>query len=79
MSVASCRKERKEIKLSWNRIPRKEVEEIAACVLDSLEAFIPSCEYTICGGSVSSVTKKECKWELTRKQLSTGQDRVKRC
>ncbi|OWT40517.1 DNA polymerase mu subunit [Cryptococcus neoformans Bt1] len=32
------------------KIPRKEVEEIAACVLDNLEAFIPSCEYTICGG-----------------------------
>ncbi|WVQ86482.1 hypothetical protein IAS59_000195 [Cryptococcus gattii] len=32
------------------KIPREEVEEIAACVLENLEAFIPNCEYTICGG-----------------------------
>ncbi|KIR53976.1 DNA polymerase mu subunit [Cryptococcus gattii Ru294] len=29
---------------------KEEVEEIAACVLENLEAFIPNCEYTICGG-----------------------------
>lgn len=58
-------KGRKGLKLNWNRIPRKEVEEIAACVLDNLEAFIPGCEYTICGGLVASVARKECKWELT--------------
>ncbi|WVW84121.1 hypothetical protein I302_106150 [Kwoniella bestiolae CBS 10118] len=32
------------------KIPRKEVEEIAECVLEHLEAYIPGCEYTICGG-----------------------------
>ena len=34
------------------RIPREEVEEIAACVMEHLGAFIEGCEYTICGGSV---------------------------
>nr|KIR46295.1 DNA polymerase mu subunit [Cryptococcus bacillisporus CA1280] len=29
---------------------KEEVEEIASCVLENLEAFIPNCEYTICGG-----------------------------
>lgn len=65
MSIASCGKERKDVNLSWDRIPREEVEEIAACVLENLEAFIPNCEYTICGGSVTPTTRKECIWQLT--------------
>ncbi|WVQ67274.1 uncharacterized protein L199_005469 [Kwoniella botswanensis] len=32
------------------KIPRKEVQEIAECVMEHLEAYIPGCEYTICGG-----------------------------
>nr|XP_019011154.1 DNA polymerase mu subunit [Kwoniella pini CBS 10737]OCF49935.1 DNA polymerase mu subunit [Kwoniella pini CBS 10737] len=32
------------------KISRKEVEEIAECVMEHLEAYIPDCDYTICGG-----------------------------
>ncbi|WRT66545.1 uncharacterized protein IL334_003504 [Kwoniella shivajii] len=32
------------------KISREEVEEIAECVLEHLEAYIPGCEYTVCGG-----------------------------
>jgi DNA polymerase mu len=32
------------------RIPREEVEEIAACVMEHLGAFIDGCQHTICGG-----------------------------
>lgn len=32
------------------RIPREEVQEIAACVMDHLGAFIDGCRHTICGG-----------------------------
>ncbi|WVQ81739.1 hypothetical protein IAT38_003864 [Cryptococcus sp. DSM 104549] len=32
------------------KIPREEVEEIAACVMEHLSVFIPGCEHTICGG-----------------------------
>nr|XP_031863438.1 uncharacterized protein CI109_001314 [Kwoniella shandongensis]KAA5530510.1 hypothetical protein CI109_001314 [Kwoniella shandongensis] len=32
------------------KIPREEVQEIADCVMEHLDAFIPGCEYTICGG-----------------------------
>ncbi|OCF32950.1 DNA polymerase mu subunit [Kwoniella heveanensis BCC8398] len=32
------------------KIPRSEVEEIARCVMEHLDAYVPGCEYTICGG-----------------------------
>ncbi|KAK8864578.1 hypothetical protein IAR55_001828 [Kwoniella newhampshirensis] len=32
------------------KIPREEVQEIADCVMEHLDVFIPGCEYTICGG-----------------------------
>ncbi|WWC89146.1 uncharacterized protein L201_004064 [Kwoniella dendrophila CBS 6074] len=32
------------------KIPREEVEEIAACVMEHLDAYVPGCQYTICGG-----------------------------
>ncbi|WVF71352.1 hypothetical protein IAT40_006156 [Kwoniella sp. CBS 6097] len=32
------------------KIPREEVEEIARCAMEHLEAYVPGCEYTICGG-----------------------------
>jgi DNA polymerase mu len=31
-------------------IPRAEVEEIGRCVFEQLEAVVPGCEYTLCGG-----------------------------
>ncbi|WVQ99513.1 hypothetical protein IAU59_006649 [Kwoniella sp. CBS 9459] len=32
------------------KISREEVDEIARCVMEHLEAYVPGCEYTICGG-----------------------------
>ncbi|OCF74247.1 DNA polymerase mu subunit [Kwoniella mangroviensis CBS 8886] len=44
-----------EIVEEWIRLKEEidqkwEVEEIAECVMEHLEAYIPGCEYTICGG-----------------------------
>jgi hypothetical protein len=39
-----------EVKRANGRIPREEVEEIAACVMEHLSAFVPGCQHTICGG-----------------------------
>nr|XP_019003143.1 DNA polymerase mu subunit [Kwoniella mangroviensis CBS 8507]OCF66604.1 DNA polymerase mu subunit [Kwoniella mangroviensis CBS 8507] len=44
-----------EIVEEWIRLKDEidqkwEVEEIAECVMEHLEAYIPGCEYTICGG-----------------------------
>nr|XP_018262951.1 DNA polymerase mu subunit [Kwoniella dejecticola CBS 10117]OBR85109.1 DNA polymerase mu subunit [Kwoniella dejecticola CBS 10117] len=44
-----------EIVEEWIRLKdeldqKKEVEEIADCVMEHLEAYIPGCEQTICGG-----------------------------
>jgi DNA polymerase mu len=39
----------------WSRIPRQEVEEIADCVMEHLDALVDGCEYTICGGYVGSM------------------------
>ncbi|WVR06905.1 hypothetical protein IAU60_003941 [Kwoniella sp. DSM 27419] len=32
------------------KISREEVQEIADCVMSHLDAYVPGCEYTICGG-----------------------------
>lgn len=72
MSIASCGKERKDVNLSWNRIPREEVEEIASCVLENLEAFIPNCEYTICGGSVTPTTRRNVFGSLPESSYRRG-------
>ena len=44
-----------------SRIPRQEVEDIAGCVMENLDALLPGCQYTICGGYVSKNPKDPLK------------------